>query len=817
MGNQNSEVYIAAQSLDKELRSVKNLKRLSIGSMDLLMDPEMDMLPYNNGYRNSWSTQLEQGDKPLKSTRYSDPTHYNSKIVRQERLPFKQNQPQKSDKEQTQVENTKKQPGSTKSLTRRGAVNFSSRRPVDRSNHSKNPNKINDTLPDEVAQNLLWVRAVQHPNVKPENYIELVQDALHNIQIDKTEEHDKENSDTLDKVSRYYNSNNKRSPNNTGLVRRPSLLRKSYTEFDEVKDSDIKEQSSTNNNVDSTPHNKKFTLKDITEELTRISNKAGLTNNDAVTLARTLSMASVAEEDETDDLQEHLEGEDDYARQSRNNDDNYASTMLLPTDSLIKSEHSTLKRSKYTYHIRTQEDKDHTIPVSNESQHQDVIEASPGSINDIYDHYREPSGDWSSLIQVAPENENKKRTDTDIDSNTKIVQHSTEHVDLGSTGHSTSDKSDINKKEPAHRKKRNGWLWSSKTSEKVNITSDKNETEDIVPESRFNHSKNRHEPLYNHKIEIANTLGTLPEKKNAIDKKISNIFRRKHHTRRANQENSLAGLKISQLQWRNNDHKEKAVEATNNTEENNGSEKVLAEAVEVRTHSSYTPQGNVHVKNEYQTNNVENTNVREIPAANNGIEKEIIPEVSKHQNHQQQKSTARPAHSSKFRITEKQTQGQDQGQDQGQAHGSDIGGVSLQPAVNVTSTKNQEIVIQNVTVTATPSQREEATDSSKTASKKPLYPPRKLTFADVKKKDKANAPIEFTDSAFGFPLPELTYSTVIMFDHRLPIHVERAIYRLSHLKLSNSKRALREQVLLSNFMYSYLNLVNHTLYMEQKS
>lgn len=87
MGNQNSEVYIAAQSLDKELRSVKNLKRLSIGSMDLLMDPEMDMLPYNNGYRNSWSTQLEQGDKPLKSTRYSDPTHYNSKIVRQERLP----------------------------------------------------------------------------------------------------------------------------------------------------------------------------------------------------------------------------------------------------------------------------------------------------------------------------------------------------------------------------------------------------------------------------------------------------------------------------------------------------------------------------------------------------------------------------------------------------------------------------------------------------------------------------------------------------------------------------------------------------------
>ncbi|RAZ24164.1 hypothetical protein DK853_50550, partial [Klebsiella oxytoca] len=47
------------------------------------------------------------------------------------------------------------------------------------------------------------------------------------------------------------------------------------------------------------------------------------------------------------------------------------------------------------------------------------------------------------------------------------------------------------------------------------------------------------------------------------------------------------------------------------------------------------------------------------------------------------------------------------------------------------------------------------------------------------------------------------------------INVERAIYRLSHLKLSDPGRELRQQVLLSNFMYSYLNLVNHTLYMER--
>jgi hypothetical protein len=45
---------------------------------------------------------------------------------------------------------------------------------------------------------------------------------------------------------------------------------------------------------------------------------------------------------------------------------------------------------------------------------------------------------------------------------------------------------------------------------------------------------------------------------------------------------------------------------------------------------------------------------------------------------------------------------------------------------------------------------------------------------------------------------------------RFPIHIERAIYRLSHLKLANPRRPLQQQVLLSNFMYSYLALVQET-------
>ncbi|WAQ91221.1 hypothetical protein PtA15_14A103 [Puccinia triticina] len=40
--------------------------------------------------------------------------------------------------------------------------------------------------------------------------------------------------------------------------------------------------------------------------------------------------------------------------------------------------------------------------------------------------------------------------------------------------------------------------------------------------------------------------------------------------------------------------------------------------------------------------------------------------------------------------------------------------------------------------------------------------------------------------------------------YRLPIHVERAVYRLSHIKLANPRRPLYEQVLISNLMFWYL-------------
>lgn len=43
---------------------------------------------------------------------------------------------------------------------------------------------------------------------------------------------------------------------------------------------------------------------------------------------------------------------------------------------------------------------------------------------------------------------------------------------------------------------------------------------------------------------------------------------------------------------------------------------------------------------------------------------------------------------------------------------------------------------------------------------------------------------------------------------RFPMHIERAIYRLSHYKLSNPRRPLHHQVLISNLMFWYLSVIN---------
>ncbi|KAK4512635.1 uncharacterized protein ATC70_003339 [Mucor velutinosus] len=54
----------------------------------------------------------------------------------------------------------------------------------------------------------------------------------------------------------------------------------------------------------------------------------------------------------------------------------------------------------------------------------------------------------------------------------------------------------------------------------------------------------------------------------------------------------------------------------------------------------------------------------------------------------------------------------------------------------------------------------------------------------------------------------LSKNTVPFNYTRLPIHTERAIYRLSHLKLTTPRRPLRDQVIISNLMFWYFSIVS---------
>ncbi|KAF5101554.1 hypothetical protein D0Z00_000829 [Geotrichum galactomycetum] len=74
----------------------------------------------------------------------------------------------------------------------------------------------------------------------------------------------------------------------------------------------------------------------------------------------------------------------------------------------------------------------------------------------------------------------------------------------------------------------------------------------------------------------------------------------------------------------------------------------------------------------------------------------------------------------------------------------------------------------------------------------------------------------FYGAPYQIPAYQYSDKSLYMMNHRYEPHIERAIYRLSHLKLGNARRPLAQQVLLSNFMYAYLNLINQGFIRQQQ-
>ncbi|KAI7863204.1 activator of mitotic machinery Cdc14 phosphatase activation C-term-domain-containing protein [Spinellus fusiger] len=90
------------------------------------------------------------------------------------------------------------------------------------------------------------------------------------------------------------------------------------------------------------------------------------------------------------------------------------------------------------------------------------------------------------------------------------------------------------------------------------------------------------------------------------------------------------------------------------------------------------------------------------------------------------------------------------------------------------------------------------------SSPAPSTPPKRFGLSSLFSKKPTPKTTELTKVSVppkDFQLNKINHS-------RLPIHVERAVYRLSHSKLASPRRPLQEQVLISNLMFWYLSIIS---------
>ncbi|SCU89889.1 LAFA_0E21660g1_1 [Lachancea sp. 'fantastica'] len=871
-----SEVLIAAQSLDSELQNVKNLKRISIGSLDMLIDPEMEfrISPTKSQSSRSDESSVEstiespedfgENDKALSSSdgdTDDDYSYINDDSIDVTNTEYLEST---SDIAVSQSSHT----GRTLSGVRRGGLSRGT------TSHKSKPSD------DSVTQNLLWVPANQHPSVKPENFLELVQDTLHTLKVDSdgTAQRDDGLASSPSNLG-ISPFSQLRSGSNT-LVRRPSGLRKSFTELEDLLQQEVSNDKE-NKDVSERKINpyraasKSASLRDLTEELTRISNRAGFTDSDAVSLARTLSMASSSSEQEL-----VTTSKDSHEPQ----DSEFASSMFMKNGLSIPAR-SSLRRSKFnTYRIRTPSGDNASQSATGLVLKDDEIKSippaagklpqSPNSINDfdnIYDHYRQNSLDGSVDFQ-SPERIARSQHGFSSERGEKPVKPAgdTDSKDLPlykeqrvfpneklEREDETLKRDETKVSRGPISRKKGAWNWFGKKASKdsessktigrkhsndfVNIEDNDSKDSGWAPE-KGNHSRYRHQKIGNDmdKSDIREPSGTStstsPSKKASREKKFKQLFKRNRSASISNKGTSgvletpkgFGGRASDGLRTRSS-----SADLTNGGAKSKNDDRPLARDWDLSTGGTVSSLAH-HVD---LTNDANRPLTKLQPSVNvTSKMKPVQTEVTDASETDNQTLPAldTKALNSEFIKSEVEPKPENDNVDDNQEKGDAYTSATLFNATQNDATALTSQSQPDHTAIRNVSERDEddtANDTSMAVSEMTVdgahssitvpaaggisLPPRRLTFEDVIKPTRPNAPMVFSDSSFGFPLPPLTTSTVVMIDQRLPINVERAIYRLSHLKLGDPKRELRQQVALSNFMYAYLNLVNHSLYLQQ--
>ncbi|SCU97289.1 LADA_0H05490g1_1 [Lachancea dasiensis] len=859
-----SEVLIAAQSLDSELQHVKNLKRISIGSLDMLIDPEME---YRVSPTTSQASSLSDDSVSIESLPQEEHgERYSVEEAVGETLSFAND----DSIDVTSAEYLQESVAPAISQVSSSGRSLSGVRRGGLSSKSPSDEIINPKSREgPVKQNLLWVPANQHPSVKPENYLELVQDTLHTLKIDKDfDAPSEQHPPTKSALKTTSSPSNQLRSGSSAIVRRPSGLRKSYTELEDLLKQELENDGGEHNEkargakcaTGLQQATRSTSLRDITEELTRISNRAGFTDEDAVSLARTLSMAGSYDNPEmvnqSPGSNNQTDGELEYA------------SSIFTKGGLAIPVRSSLRRSKFnSYRRRTPSGSSlgsSSLPSSiSEAAPQPQAEKpsvpstratesavqSPSSIsdfNEIYDHYRQSSlGSLSDLNSTENDHEDPLETSrASDDKSSAAIKDQYEFYDDSLNHIGKVQRVDIDHTSQTSRKK-TGWNWFGKKTAKdqepvkgverrfsndfVNVKENETKTTNR-PLDKVSHSRHRHHRLENNDGRERQDLVTTHANTSSLKKakrgnKFIHLFKRNRSSStghrdtdegsgsQGNIKKGISGVLRTRASSNNLTERHQAPNSENRIDYSIDG---LPSDQEKPSRVTHNFQGHAEepITKLQPSVNVTSTIKKTVTTDLDSSEKLSL--YSTDNSEDSPSSTVQFEHEIDLKLadgghfdTEKKTGANIDSSIAVREDPEDV----LQKSSSADSLK-RDIDSKHPEATKTGLEEKPAQIVAPAAGGY-ILPPRKLTFDDVMKPERPNSPMVFSDSSFGFPLPPLTISTVVMIDQRLPINVERAIYRLSHLKLGDPKRELRQQVVLSNFMYAYLNLVNHSLYLQQ--
>lgn len=936
-----SQVFIAAQSLNDELKTLKSLKRMSIGSMDDLDTRDM----FQGQYTGMYTSSTKQGN-----TKSIDEETENELLIEQQDEELRQSKRLTIDSSQyLDIYDDYDCESSEEELQNNTYANDSAMNQtmasMDTSYNATSAeylgseveqgstilevvNNQEDNVSDEdkeFTSSLLWVPANKHPSIKPERYLKYVQNKLENLSVEGSESPSQGNH--TGKVARSRSSNvedasirrrksfqenemagMRFAAKSKSLTRRPSRLRRSFISDDDNETSDMSMSSNESKENVSIRENIKnrFSLKEITEELTKMSNNAGFTGNDAVSLARSLSMSIKGQrihyEDDLEFENDNIFYGDAGIHDAHGDYDDEGTSPTSPKDYIAKStsldlflqESENLKNKKKNGHYQPS----YELEVSRDSEDSDDSDDSFKSFGSDDDYViGGTEGDkgisknvsrTKTIKQVLKQQQREIERHVSKDKQMNVDSEKEEYAStfnkdemkmakgsriqrskfntyrersyqntLGKSALKTANSVDnlrvntqvgMNKggehkpmaqydhqsdsRRTSHDTLSSGSSQSMHTAEEGDIeipTTPETNKGTVLNHlgSERKHEKSSPESVVSHgsdmkanKENIDSTSGSVSpksdESKKGKNKLYSILKKSKFKFNRANgKKDHERGNKtisvdtsldydasVSLKSSPSSPVKLPSFSSKRTLSGTGGSRPALSDKT---THVDVLEDEQLTTPDGYNLKTIDddvmspispsdmNMFMEDFDMSDNDVDDAPVILESDHEeiedeqvNEQSFKERQTVVSHVKVRLFEKQND-----TEQGQLF------------------KYDHVVTRHVSPVAQPvliEQEDEYQDA---------LPPRKLTFADVHRPKIPNSPMKYRDSSFGFPLPPLTLSTVIMFDHRLVVSMERAIYRLSHMKLSESKRELRQQVLLSNFMYSYLNLVNHSLYLQK--